>query len=184
MKPRSIRILSANLRGAKSKLSSIKEVICELKPDILALQETHLKEKEKILIEGYKWIEGNRNKQSGGGVGFLVDQAIIKNVIREPTTNYIDKMEVRWIRLVVAESHHVCIGVYYGKQESYSHDNTQDEYDALQDQILAYQMNGDEVILLGDFNAKVGHDAAGIQDGDPNCSRNGKMLIDLIENLH
>ena len=91
-------------------------------------------------------------------------------------------IEIRWIRVVIAEGQHVCIGVYYGKQESYDNDKTQDEFDALQDQILAYQMNGDEVILLGDFNAKVGQDGVGIQGGDPTTSRNGKMLKNLIEN--
>ena len=62
----------------------------------MALQETHLQEEEKISIQGYEWIEGNRSKQSGGGVGFLVCKNLLRNVIREPSINYPDKMEVRW----------------------------------------------------------------------------------------
>ena len=67
-----IRLVSINARGIKSKLCSLKQVARDLEPDIVALQETHLREEEKISIQGYEWIEGNRSKQSGGGVGFLV----------------------------------------------------------------------------------------------------------------
>ena len=61
----------------------MKEILLELKPDIVALQETNLKEKEKITVKSYEWIGGNRNKQSGGGVGFLINEKLIKNAIRD-----------------------------------------------------------------------------------------------------
>ena len=97
-------MITINARGIKSKLPSLKRILTELEPEIVALQETHLKEKEKIVVSGYQWIEieGNRKNRSGRGVGFLIQNNIIKNVIREPTSQIPDKMELRWIRLPLA----------------------------------------------------------------------------------
>ena len=55
-----ITVVSVNARGIKSKLTSLKRIITELNPEIVALQETKLKEKEKITVAGYEWIDGNR----------------------------------------------------------------------------------------------------------------------------
>ena len=177
-----IRLVSINARGIKSKLCSLKQVARDLEPDIVALQETHLREEEKISIQGYEWIEGNRSKQSGGGVGFLVCKNLLRNVIREPSINYPDKMEVRWVRLILKDRQHLCMGVFYGKQETYQNQDTLDEYNTLENQINSFLAQNHQVILLGDFNAKVGNDSNGISGGDPAVSRNGKMLLDLIQN--
>ena len=168
-----------NARGIKSKLTSLKTVITELEPDIIAIQETKLKEKENITIDNYKWIDGSRQKQEGGGVGFLISEGILKNIVREPKPES-SAVETRWIRLILSGDHHICIGVYYGKQETHPVDKVQDEYNLLQDQINSYIMSGKHVLLVGDFNAKVGCGQEGIKDGDKNISRNGKMLLEMI----
>ena len=178
-----ITVVSVNARGIKSKLTSLKRIITELNPEIVALQETKLKEKEKITVAGYEWIDGNRKNQSGGGgVGFLVHTSILKNTIREPSSLIPDKTELRWIRLTLSCNAQICFGVFYGKQETDAADITQDDYITLQDQISSYLSQNYHIILLGDFNAKIGADDIGIPGGDPTITRNGIMLRNLIQN--
>ncbi len=160
---------------------SLKKITAELEPHIIALQETNLKNEEKLSLPGYVWIEGNRKWQDGGGVGFLLLQSVVKNITREPTTSLPDKMELRWIRIILTDNQQLCIGVFYGKQESYSSENTQNEYTYLQNTISSYIAQGTHVIILDDFNAKVGNDNCGVPGNDPTVSRNGRMLRQLIE---
>ena len=66
-----IRVVSVNTRGIKSKISSLKRVITELDPEIVALQETKLKDKEKITIAGYNGLmETGKIRVVVGVVGF------------------------------------------------------------------------------------------------------------------
>ena len=44
-----------------------------------------------------------------------------------------------------------------------------------------YQNQQYHTLLIGDFNAKIGSDEKGIQNGDKQVSRNGMMMRDLIE---
>ena len=179
-KERQIRIISVNARGIKSKLASLKMLIAETEPDIVAIQETKLNDKEKISIANYQWIDGSRKVQKGGGVGFLVSYKILKNIVREPDPD-IQTAEVKWIRMILKDQQHLCIGVYYGKQETHSAEKTLDEYNMLENRIVSYIANDTHVILLGDFNAKVGSNEKGIKNGDKIISRNGKMLLELID---
>ena len=90
-----------------------------------------------------------------------------------------------WIRIILTDKQQLCIGVFYGKQESYSSEKTQDEYTYLQNTISSYIAQGTHVIILGDFNAKLGNDShGGIPGGDSIISRNGRMLKQLIESCY
>ena len=56
-----------NVRGIKSKMESLKEIIEELQPDVLGIVETHLDKEEKLEeIEGYITIREEREKKGGG----------------------------------------------------------------------------------------------------------------------
>ena len=61
------KVLFNNLRGIKSKLVSVKEIIEKQSPVIVGLAETKMNDGEKIKIEGYK-IERVDRKEDGGGV--------------------------------------------------------------------------------------------------------------------
>ena len=49
-------------------------MIQEEQPDILAISETHLKEKTEFTIAGYEWVGQNFERTARGsrGVGFLI----------------------------------------------------------------------------------------------------------------
>ena len=87
------------------------------------------------------------------------------------------------LNLINNESIMVCL--YYGKQESRS---TKKESENEFNQISTYTKNGVDnnsyVLILGDFNAKIGNDKAGIKNGDRIISRNGFLLMNMITMQH
>ena len=67
----------------------------------------------------------------------------------------------------------VFIGVYYGKQESTSSEEIQDEYDKLTEELLEVKAAG-EVILCMDANAKIGLMKEKV-------TRNGRLMLGLLD---
>ena len=68
-----IRLYCQNIRGLKSKLYDIFLLIKTHHPDILALQETYLSDKDTLDIPGYKFFKSvRRPNQKGGGVVLLI----------------------------------------------------------------------------------------------------------------
>ena len=87
------------------------------------------------------------------------------------------------LNLTSNESMMAC--VYYSKQESRF---TKKEPENVFNQILICIKNcvdsNTYVLILGDFNAKIGKDKEGIVNGDSIISRNGVLLTDMIKMQH
>ena len=66
-KMKNVSIMYLNIRGLKSKLESLKEIIDEQKPDIITLVETLLCENDAIELKNYEIIRNDR-EAGGGGV--------------------------------------------------------------------------------------------------------------------
>ena len=131
----------------------------------MALWETHLKENEKVSIPGYKWVGLNRKDKNGGEIGFLTKNHTIKSCFVEPQTN--DGIEAMTIRLELKQNKSIIIYIYYGKQESKTtKQEAKNEFDYLSQHISKYLQSGNELLLLGDFIAKIGNDKNGIINGE------------------
>ena len=76
-------------------------------------------------------------------------------------------------------------GLFYGKQESRNINITLDEnFNIIERHLYQYTANNqNHILLLGDFNAKIGNGDQGIPNGDPKITPNGKRLINLTNNL-
>ena len=119
----------------------------------------------------------------GGGIGFLINN-IIKTAItikQQKNTN----TEIMWIRIQLKRKEALFIGLFYGKQESRNINITLDEnFNIIERHLCQYTANNqNHVLLLGDFNAKIGNGDQGIPNGDPKITPNGKRLINLTNNL-
>ena len=53
-KLKDMKVYYVNIRGIKSKINSLNDIIAEQKPDVLGIVETMLDEKESIHIKGYE----------------------------------------------------------------------------------------------------------------------------------
>ena len=119
----------------------------------------------------------------GGGIGFLINN-IIKTAItikQQKNTN----TEIMWIRIQLKRKEALFIGLFYGKQESRNINITLDEnFNIIERHLCQYTANNqNHILLLGDFNEKIGNGDQGIPNGDPKITPNGKRLINLTNNL-
>ena len=90
------KIMEDNVRGVKSKINSIKDIINEEEPTIIALTETKLKEEDKIEIEGYT-IKRRDRVEEGGGVMIAYKDGI-KNIVQVVREEY-REFEMLWIKI-------------------------------------------------------------------------------------
>ena len=65
-KLKNFTVMYLNIRGIKSKLRSLINIVEEIQPTIICITETHLSDDENLEIEGYKPLRNNRDKDGGG----------------------------------------------------------------------------------------------------------------------
>ena len=81
-KNQSLIMLSANAKGLKSKVESLKnEILCQ-NVAIFTIQESHFTKKGKLKIENFETFEAIRKKQNGGtiiGINKALNPMLIKD---------------------------------------------------------------------------------------------------------
>ena len=101
----------------------------------------------------------------------------IANLTTEDNSTNEENTETKWIKLE-CKPKNFAIGVFYGPQEKTKQELAKSIYNCLETQV-SLQMSGNEIILGGDFNAKIEIDNNEIKQKQ---SRNGKLLQRMIEN--
>ena len=75
--------------------------------------------------------------------------------------------------------------IYYGKQETKTTKRgARNKFDYLSQHISKQLKSGNYLLLLEDFNAKIGNNEHGIINGEPYLSRNSALLKDIIKHLN
>ena len=175
-KNKEITIASINVRGLKGKIRSLESLLKTEDIEIALITETMLKKGDQISIKGYRWTERPRPNNKGGGVGILIAEKITNITSDDNKCEEHEQLETKWIRLE-SRPKNIAIGVFYGPQENEKIEKVQEIYTALNNQINQ-QTEDNEVIIAGDFNAKLE-----VNRGDcvQTLSRNGKILKDIIK---
>ena len=62
------KLIYQNIRGMKSKVNSLREMVEDQKPRIVCLVETHLEKEEEVAIPGYETIYRNDKTTNSGGI--------------------------------------------------------------------------------------------------------------------
>ena len=91
-----MKIYYNNIRGVKSKINSLKEIIDDQKPHIISISETLLGKEDCIDIKNYKFMY-NSKKEGKGGIAIGIHKDILKKcmLIEEKSEEY----EATWIKL-------------------------------------------------------------------------------------
>ena len=126
-------------------------------------------------MQGYGWINKPRHNKNGGGVAILIRDDIYKLTKRVEDLEDQDQ-EIIWIQIDNGVNK-IYVGIYYGPQEKCSNEEAERQYSQLTTQINKLKNRG-QVILMGDFNAKLEVKNNKIQQ---DLSRNGKHLEKLLE---
>ena len=169
-----LNIMYVNVNGIQNKVDSLVNAIKCHESHIVALTETKL-ESYPPYIEGYKWMTKNRKNKQGGGVAFMVKEELV-NRTKQAQGLEDQEQEVLWIEI---QNHNktTSIGVYYGPQESEKREEVERQYSQLITQVTKQKGKG-EVILTGDFNAKL---SIKTPEKNQHTSKNGEQLERLIE---
>lgn len=165
-------IFYQNVRGLKSKKNSLDNMLEEQKPTIIALVETHLHPEEDMNLEGYTIIRNDRSEK-GGGI-LIAYKENIKNIVTELEMS-IEHYEGTWIEINNGVGK-IRIGLVYFPQENESKARITKAYTALSEHISQNKERCDEILVIGDFNAKIGRG-----DQHENQSRSGKIMQDFIK---
>ena len=139
------------------------------------ITETHLKDNEDIQIKGYNIHTKNRQNEEGGGIALLIRNDIyhITELLENPPSH---EPEIMWINVKIKPE--IIIGIYYGKQENTPTEQITNEFNILTEDINQRSHPDRNIILMGDFNAKLTFNTNQIEQTK---SRNGNLLQNLLE---
>ncbi|MCH2406130.1 MAG: endonuclease/exonuclease/phosphatase family protein [Nitrosopumilus sp.] len=164
-----------NVRGVKSKLNSIRNIIEEEKPTIIGLVETKLDEEDIIEIEGYE-IRRRERKTEGGGVLIAYREEIknIINVVREVE----EDCEMLWMK-INNQVNKIRIGIIYMPQEdSTTYNKLKNIYSVIEEEIRTAFNNKEKLLIMGDLNCKVGNN---IPNNNAKVTKGGRLLLKLVK---
>ena len=163
--------------------------------DLLCVCETFLRGNDGINIPGYRWFGNNRLNISkravrgSGGVGILIKDSLFnKYSIDIVDKNYED---IIWVSCTQTKDPdqvlYICV-CYLPPASSSRGDKSHEFFDILKQQILQFQVNG-EIIICGDFNARIGNLNDNLGNTEPVPQRecldtvinsHGRQLVDFL----
>ena len=165
-----------NIRGLKSKFDSLLTKVDEIEPAVICITETHLLETEPCVIDGYG--EPYRNDKDNMGGGLIV---FVRKEIENICTVVEKNNEVGQSLWVVIDNNQVKIrlGLIYAPQESRTKKaKLKIMYEHIKEQVQRAEEKQQNVLLLGDFNCKIGDE---IKGNRPDVTKGGKLLLKLVE---
>ena len=140
------------MRGFRSKSESINQIIEEHDVDVILLTETKVYTKSAIDIKGFQSFSAVRDKKSGGRLYLGIRHGLYESVMTDSGS------KASFVTVCLnGKDCSVRLILVYGPQENDSEDKDSFYHDISVQAEMAY-LNGDSVIMVGDFNAKLGYD--------------------------
>ena len=165
------KFLYANVRGFRSKSESINQIIEEHDVDVILLTETKVYTNSAIDIKGFQSFSAVKDKKSGGGLYLGIRHGLYESVM----INSGSKASFVTVCLNGKDCS-VRFILVYGPQKNDSKDKNS-FYNGISVQVERAYLNGCSVIMVGDFNAKLGYDV--IRKYLHPMSKNGEQLFEL-----
>jgi len=172
-----LKIYYVNIRGIKSKMTTLSEIILEEKPNIICLNETLLKEEENIDIKKLYKFYNNNEKENKWGVTIGIENAL-KHITVEVDRKS-DDFESLWVK-ISNDRIKLRIGNIYAPQES----RTEIEvYERMYDHIKQHKQETEKLnekfLVVGDFNCKIGE--KNNLKGETGTTKSGKILKQMVK---
>ena len=165
----------SNCNGVSNKIECLNNIVHAEDIQIAALVETKTLGCDPI-TSGYKWISRKAKGHGSGGLAFLVKEDIAPQVsiiesMHEP------ELETLGIKINKGSGKPLALGAFYGMQENAQVEVLDRQFCMLRTQ-LHQLMNEHNVILVGDFNAKLQVERGTIQQKE---SKNGERLKEMMQ---
>ena len=168
-----------NIRGYHSKQKSLNSILSQLKPNLVTLNETGLRNRQKISLSNYKSFNRNRcDGQRMGGVSTSVTDDDKMYAIK--VTEGLEKDEY----IITRHSNFynpINVVNIYGEQESrVKNDEIESRWTRIYNEIVKIQSRNEACIVLGDMNKHVGCDELGVRGNHPKVSFGGELVRSLL----
>ena len=165
-----------NIRGVNSKITSLKDIVNEINPHVICLNETHLDKDENIQIDNYEFIN-NSNKKGKGGVSIGIRKDILHfcSEITRDTQEY----ETIWIKITNNKNINIRLGNIYAPQENKTKKKTIEKmYENIASNRIEAEKENENFMVVGDFNCKIGNK---IKNNKEEVSDFGKNFLKTVE---
>ena len=146
-----LNIVSTNAASLRSKLKSFRSELKRSKAAVFTLQETHYATKGKVNITDFEVFEAIRKGKQKGGTMVGVHKALRPVLITELN----DPFELVVVE-IKAGNREIRIMSGYGPQESWSTEQKEPFFQALEEEIIKTDLAGKSVVIEADFNSKLG----------------------------
>ncbi|XP_067004962.2 craniofacial development protein 2-like [Anabrus simplex] len=146
--------------------------------DVLEISDIGVKGDSEVEIGDYKvYLTGVRKGRAEYGVGLFIRNTIARNIVSVRHLNE----RMMWVDLIVGGIRTQIVSVY-SPCEGAVEDEVDKFYESLSD-IVVRVNSKDRIVLMGDFNARVGNRTEGYERVTGKCgeymepNRNGKRLL-------
>ena len=184
-----VRTLIDSGSGPERRTAIIGRELGRYKVDIAALSETHLAGEVQLeeVGAGYTFFSFGRSEteRRQSGVGFAIRSPLVKS-LQAVTKRFSDRLML--LRLTLPGDRHVSVVSAYAPTMAYP-EETKNSFYADLDRLIRTVSRRDKLIILGDFNARVGrsHEAwKGIigRHGVGKENSNGTLLLEFCARHH
>ena len=157
-----------------SKLDSLPEMIDDYQPALVCIVETHMQKEKEIQIPCYSLVYRNDRSANSGGILIGVRDNI-KNISLElKQENKVGQS--LWILLTNTKKK-IRIGVIYAPQENVTPNNELKlMYEDTREQIKIGKEEKQQILIIGDFNAKIGE---AVEGNKTQVTKGGRQLLKL-----
>ena len=162
-KLRKFKLMYLNIRGLKSKLESLKELVEAESPTLLCLAETHLKKADGLVLDGYEIFRNDREDKDGGSLLLAVKRELSSITIEVGK----EKVNGETLWILINNKHRqwgtaIRVGLIYAPQESRTKLEVYKEmYKGIEEQVQHGEEKGQKIVIVGDFNCKIGKEIQG-----------------------
>ena len=186
---KSLTILGNNVAGIRGKEDSLNQLMNEIQPGVIMLQETKMYKQGKLKIPGFVIFENLRNYGGGGGLLTAIHENLNPVMIENDEENddilvvdtkHGNDLTIRCINCYGPQEHiRKKKDIGNDDNENATHDNSS-FFLKLQVEIQCAKSSGSLICIQMDANSKFGNE---IIKGDPNIkmSENGKVLHEIIQ---
>ena len=139
------------------------------------------KNNESTTLKGYKSYTNNRKEKSGGGIEIMIRKNMENRTVKVSEGNQdVEELTIR----TETKKRTINIISMYGKIEGReSSEKIKEQFSHIKELIKTIENSGEDYILIGDLNAKIGNKEDGIKGNKEGKNNAGKALLKLEEEV-
>ena len=166
-----------NMRGFKSKQTSLTKMMKKVSPSMVLMNETLLVGRAKVSISPYTCWSRNRKETGGGGIATAVAPQFKDDTVGAGEGEGDDEYLITRI-----ECFSPALNVIncYGEQRKNSKEDVEGKWMRLRKEMETIRARGEFCLCSGDLNKLVGSGPGGIPGNHPEISLGGRLLRSLL----